>query len=72
MIPRAGVLPSEWLTSPWYATLTAFVAVNTLVYVVLSVSKILPRVHPSTWLRRGGTSRRRETRSIYPERTPSG
>jgi hypothetical protein len=66
MTQLAGVLPHEWLTSAWYATLTAFVAVNTIVYVVLSVSKILPRLHPTTWLRRddGGT-RRREDRSIY-------
>lgn len=44
-----SVLPTEWLSSSWYATLTAFVAVNTLVYVVLSVAKILPRMHPTTW-----------------------
>ncbi|HEX6888191.1 MAG TPA: hypothetical protein VF143_08800 [Candidatus Nanopelagicales bacterium] len=63
-----SLLPSDWLTSAWYATLTAFVAVNTLVYVVVSISKILPRMHPSTWWRSGkGASRRRETRSIYPQ-----
>jgi uncharacterized membrane protein YecN with MAPEG domain len=62
-----AILPNTWLTSSWYATLTGFVAVNTLLYVVLSVSKILPRVHPTTWFSRGGISRRRETRSIYPE-----
>ena len=68
MIPPATVFPSSWLTSPWYATLTAFVAVNTLLYVVLSISKILPRVHPTTWLlSRDGASRRRESRSIYPD-----
>ena len=64
-----NVLPSSWLSSTWYATLTAFVAVNTLVYVVLSVSKVLPRVHPTTWLRTdSAASRRRESRSIFPER----
>ncbi len=63
-----ALLPSSWLTSSWYATLTAFVAVNTLVYVVLSITKTLPRLHPTTWLRGGsGISRRRESRSIYPE-----
>jgi hypothetical protein len=68
-----SVLPTEWLASSWYATLTAFVAVNTLVYVVLSVAKILPRMHPTTWWRRdGGSSRRRETRSIYPDAQPEG
>jgi hypothetical protein len=64
----ASVFPSSWLDSPWYATLTAFVAVNTLLYVVVSISKILPRIHPTTWFSRGkGASRRRETRSIYPD-----
>jgi hypothetical protein len=67
MIHPMSVLPSAWLTSSWYATLTAFVAVNTLVYVVLSVSKILPRLHPTTWFRSDGANRRRETRSIYPD-----
>ena len=62
-----AVFPGAWLDSSWYPSLTAFVAVNTLLYVVLSISKILPRVHPSTWLRGNGASRRRETRSIYPQ-----
>jgi len=66
--PLISLFPSSWLTSTWYATLTAFVAVNTLVYVVLSISKILPRLHPTTWISRGnGASRRRESRSIYPD-----
>lgn len=73
MIPPTSVFPSEWLTTPWYGTLTAFVAVNTLVYVVVSISKILPRVHPTTWFRGGnGASRRREMRSIYPGRADPG
>lgn len=67
MTPPTSVLPGAWLDSSWYATLTAFVAVNTLLYVVLSISKILPRAHPSTWWRGNGASRRRETRSIYPD-----
>lgn len=67
MTTLASVLPASWLTSTWYATLTAFVAVNTLVYVVLSVSKILPRLHPTTWLPgQRGANRRRESRSIHP------
>lgn len=68
MTTALSVLPSWWLTSSWYATLTAFVAVNTLLYVVLSVSKILPRIHPTTWFQVGnGASRRRESRSIHPD-----
>ena len=62
-----SVFPHEWLDSGWYARLTAFVAVNTLIYALLSISKILPRMHPTTWLRgSNGASRRRESRSIYP------
>ncbi len=68
MTTFAGFLfPASWLASQWYATLSAFVAVNTLVYVVLSVSKTLPRLHPTEWLRRDGVTRRRESRSIHPE-----
>lgn len=63
-----SAFPSVWLNTSWYSTLTAFVAVNTLIYVVVSISKILPRIHPTTWLGRGkGASRRSETRSIYPD-----
>lgn len=66
MITIAGVLPHEWLTSSWYAALTAFVAVNTILYLVLSVSKVMPRLNPGAWLRRrDGAPARRESRSIY-------
>lgn len=69
----ANVLPAAWLTSGWYTTLTAFVAVNTLIYVVLSVSKVLPRIHPTTWLPASrDAARRRESRSIYPDRAADG
>lgn len=44
--------------------LTAFVAINTVIYSVLAVAKILPRLYPSTWFR--GRNRRTEDRSIYP------
>lgn len=44
--------------------LTAFVAINTVIYSVLAVAKILPRVYPSTWFR--GRNRRVEDRSIFP------
>jgi hypothetical protein len=69
----ANVLPSSWLISDWYTTLTAFVAVNTLIYVVLAVSKVLPRIHPTTWLPSSkDAGRRRESRSIYPDRAIDG
>ena len=44
--------------------LAAFVAINTVMYCALAVAKILPRLHPSTWLDRA--NRRGENRGIYP------
>jgi hypothetical protein len=47
----AGILlPSSILSSPWYATLVAFVSLNTLIYVGLTLAKLTrwPRqVHPA-------------------------
>ena len=37
------LLPGSVLSSDWFQVLSAFVAVNTLVYAVLSVSKLIPR-----------------------------
>lgn len=61
-------LPQSVLQSDLFAVFAAFVAINTVIYVVLAVLKILPRPHITdllTW-----RNRRRETRSIYPH--PSG
>ncbi|HET7902090.1 MAG TPA: hypothetical protein VFL59_12965 [Candidatus Nanopelagicales bacterium] len=44
------LLPSSILSSPWYATLVAFVSLNTLIYVGLTIAKLTrwPRqVHPA-------------------------
>lgn len=57
------LLPEEVLHTRWFAVLAAFVAVNTVIYVCLSVFKIFP-VPRIRW---SGRSRRRETRSIHPE-----
>ena len=47
----AGILlPSSVLSSPWFATLVAFVSLNTLIYVGLTIAKLTrwPRpVHPA-------------------------
>jgi hypothetical protein len=68
---HAGVLlPVEVLSSEAFAVLAAFVAINTLIYVTLAVSKMLPKVYPGDWLyalRRG--NRRRESRGIHPDET---
>jgi hypothetical protein len=44
------LLPSSVLSSPWFATLVAFVSLNTLIYVGLTIAKLTrwPRqVHPA-------------------------
>ncbi|MFE6996100.1 hypothetical protein ACFVAE_09105 [Microbacterium sp. NPDC057659] len=59
------LLPESLLYSDWFSVLATFVAINTLIYVVLGIIKILPKVN----LRRShtGASRRSETRSIHPD-----
>ncbi|MFC7788176.1 hypothetical protein ACU045_04250 [Microbacterium sp. MAHUQ-60] len=63
-VPSGIVLPQSLLYSDWFGMLATFVAINTVIYVVLGVIKVLPR-----WRRRGhtGSSRRSETRSIHPD-----
>ena len=40
----AGILlPAEVLHSGWFQALAAFVALNTLIYAALSLSKLVPR-----------------------------
>lgn len=59
------LLPESTLDATWFRVLAAFVVVNTLVYVLLTVAKVLPRIHPGRWLPRRHV--RRETRSIHPD-----
>lgn len=66
MMVGTGILfPQEWLQTEWFSVLATFVAINTLIYVVLGVIKIVPKFR----LRRAynGASRRSETRSIHPD-----
>jgi hypothetical protein len=59
------VFPESVLESPVVAVLAAFVAINTLVYTVLALGKVLPKVYLSDlWSR---PNRRSETRSIDPD-----
>jgi hypothetical protein len=58
------VLPESVLHSHWYLVLSGFVAVNTILYVTLSICKIAPKVYLSDYVKQRG--RRAETRSIYP------
>ncbi|MFJ6416692.1 hypothetical protein [Paeniglutamicibacter sp. NPDC091659] len=64
-LPTGLVLPESLLHSEWFAVWATFVAINTLMYAALSVSKILPKIYPSDWVH--GRNRRTETRSIYPD-----
>lgn len=64
-VPAGIVLPAAVLGAPWFAVLAAFVAINTLIYVVLAAAKALPKVYVRDWLPR--RYRRRETRSIHPD-----
>jgi hypothetical protein len=67
-VPAGILFPNEWLQSEWFAVWASFVALNTLVYVALAISKMLPKVHVSdVWYHLRGLNRRTETRSIYPD-----
>jgi hypothetical protein len=59
-----AILPESLLHTQWYAVLSGFVAINTILYVSLSVFKILPKVYVHDYIQHRG--RRAETRSIYP------
>jgi hypothetical protein len=64
MLHTGILLPVEVLSSGWFTVLAQFVAINTMLYICLTVMKILPAPH-RRW--RGGPTRRRETRSIHPD-----
>ncbi|MGW8482388.1 hypothetical protein ACWGJP_04575 [Microbacterium sp. NPDC055903] len=62
---RTGfLLPESVLYSDWFSILATFVAINTVIYVVLGITKVLPKIRIR---RRNGASRRSETRSIHPD-----
>lgn len=59
------VFPESLVRSHGFAVLAAFVAINTVVYVALSVAKAMPKVYVRDYLPR--TYERSETRSIHPD-----
>ena len=62
----AGILlPESIMYTQWFAALSTFVAVNTVLYLTLAIIKILPQAYLSDWIDQ--RNRRSETRSIYPE-----
>ncbi len=62
----AGILlPAEFLDSELFQVLASFVALNTLIYVVIAILTMLPRVYLTDYLHH--RNRRGHTRSIYPD-----
>ncbi len=61
----AGVLPQSIMHSSWFASLSIFVAINTVLYLTLAIIKLLPKAYLSDWIDR--RNRRSEIRSIYPD-----
>ena len=59
------VFPESLMHTEWYAVLSVFVAVNTVLYLTLAIIKLLPKLYLSDWVNH--RNRRAETRSIYPD-----
>jgi hypothetical protein len=60
-----NVLPESVLHSAPFLVLATFVAVNTMIYAVLAVAKLAPKVYVTDLVRR--RDQRRDNRSIYPD-----
>jgi hypothetical protein len=65
LIPFGILLPQSVLSSGFFAVLSAFVAINTVMYVALAMAKAAPKLYLSDWINRRNT--RAQTRSIYPD-----
>ena len=64
-VPWGILLPESVLQSHWFGDFATFVAINTVIYVVLSVSKLFPVIRFGR--RRDGRQQRAKSRSIYPD-----
>lgn len=62
------LFPESLLHGELFAVLSAFVAINTVMYCVLTVAKMLPKVYLADWVT--SANRRTESRSIHPEGVP--
>ncbi|MEV5001747.1 hypothetical protein [Nocardioides sp. LML1-1-1.1] len=65
LVPLGILFPESLVRSHAFAILAAFVAINTVVYVALSIAKALPKIYLSDHLPRRYA--RSETRSIHPD-----
>jgi hypothetical protein len=61
-------IPESVMHSEAFLVLMTFVAINTVAYAALSLAKLVPPLRPGSWFT--SRSRRRETRSIYPDAPP--
>jgi len=68
-VPTGILLPDSALASPFFAIFSAFVGINTVIYVALAVAKILPKIYLTDWV--SGRNRRSAARSIYGVDHPS-
>jgi hypothetical protein len=59
-----AVLPESIMQTRWFAVLSVFVAVNTVLFLTLAIVKLFPKAYLSDWVNL--RNRRAETRSIYP------
>jgi hypothetical protein len=62
------VFSESVLHSELFAVLAAFVAINTVMYCVLTVAKMLPKIYVADWVT--SRNRRTESRSIHPDGIP--
>jgi hypothetical protein len=46
----ASVLPHDIMHGPWFAALSMFVAINTVLYLTLAIVKLLPKAYLSDWI----------------------
>jgi hypothetical protein len=58
------LLPTSTLHHTWFAVLSAFVAINTVMYTALALGKIAPKIYLSDLVDR--RDRRVANRSIHP------
>jgi len=65
LVPYGILLPQSVLSSGFFAVLSAFVAINTVMYVALAVAKAMPKLYLSDWMSQRNT--RAQTRSIHPD-----
>jgi hypothetical protein len=61
----ASVLPQNVMHGAWFAALSMFVAINTVLYLTLAIIKLLPKAYLSDWVDQ--RNRRSESRSIYSD-----